>query len=255
MNNLSISRTPAAAGMAWIKQGWHLFKQAPIPWTGMTALVFLVLMAVGMVPLAGLVAVHVLSPFIVAGYMAASRGGSRGETVSFIYLAAGWRENRNRNTLLLVGALYMLGTLLIFELVKYFTNGDMQALLQQTQNPAAMTPEQAEQILATALPAMALGSLLFAPLLMATWFAPALVLFENFPAGKSLWWSLWACWVNWRSILLYSLVLGMIGMVALILPFGLGLLIFVPWTLASTYAAYEDIFLRVEPDDAPMDAA
>ena len=255
MNNLSISRTPAAAGMAWIKQGWHLFKQAPIPWTGMTALVFLVLMAVGMVPLAGLVAVHMLSPFIVAGYMAASRGGSRGETVSFIYLAAGWRENPNRNTLLLVGALYMLGTLLIFQLVKYFTDGDMQALLQQTQNPAAMTPEQAEQILATALPAMALGTLLFAPLLMATWFAPALVLFETFPAGKSLWWSLWACWMNWRSILLYSLILGMIGMVALILPFGLGLLIFVPWTLTSTYAAYEDIFLRVEPADPPIDVA
>jgi hypothetical protein len=251
MNNLSITRTPAAAGMAWIKQGWQLFKLAPIPWTGMTALVFLVLMAVGMVPMVGLVAVHVLSPFIVAGYMAASRGGSRGDTISFIYLAAGWRESRN--TLLLIGALYMLGTLLIFQLVKYFTDGDMQALLQQTQNPAALTPEQAEQILATALPAMMLGTLLFAPLLMATWFAPALVLFENFSTGRSLWWSLWACWMNWRSILLYSLVLGMIGMVALILPFGLGLLIFVPWTLTSTYAAYEDIFPRAEPPDPPVE--
>jgi hypothetical protein len=253
MNNLSISRTPAAAGMAWIKQGWHLFKLAPIPWTGMTALVFLILMAVGMVPLVGLVVVHMLSPFIVAGYMAASRGGSRGETVSFLYLAAGWKESRH--TLLLIGALYMLGTLLIFQLVRYFTDGDMQALMQQTQNPATLTPEQAEQILATALPAMLLGTLLFAPLLMATWFAPALVLFETFPPGKSLWWSLWACWTNWRSILLYSLILGMIGMVALILPFGLGLLIFVPWTLTSTYAAYEDIFARADPPDPVLEVA
>jgi len=240
MTPLTISRPPAAAGMSWIKEGWRLFMLAPIPWTGMTALVFLVLMAVGMVPIVGVLAVHVLSPFIVAGYLAASRGGSAGETVSFIYLGAGWREGRQ--TLLVIGVVYMLATMLIFHLVKFFTGGDMETLLLQAQNPAALTPEQAEQILATAMPAMGMGSLLFAPLLMATWFAPGLVLFEGFPAGRSMWWSLWVCWVNWRPILLYSLILGMAGIVALLIPFGLGLLVFLPWTLTSTYAAYQDIF-------------
>jgi uncharacterized membrane protein len=143
---------------------------------------------------------------------------------------------------LVIGALYMLATLLIFYLVGVFTGGDMEALIRQTQNPSALTPEQAEQMLATALPAMALGSLLFTPLLMATWFAPGLVLFEGFPAGRSMWWSLWACWVNWRPLLLYSLILGLAGMAALLIPFGLGLLVFLPWTLTSTYAAYQDIF-------------
>ncbi len=240
MNMLNVSRPPTAAGTAWIREGWRLFMLAPIPWTGMTALVFLVLMAASMVPVVGVVAVHVLSPFIVAGYMAASRGGSVGEPISFIFLGAGWREGRNH--LLLIGVLYMLATLSIFHLVKTLTGGDMEILLQQTQNPATLTPEQAEQMLATALPAMGLGSLLFAPLLMATWFAPGLVLFEGFPAGRSMWWSLWACWVNWRPILLYSLILGLAGMVALLIPFGLGLLVFLPWTLTSTYAAYRDIF-------------
>jgi hypothetical protein len=240
MTPLTISRPPAAAGMVWIKEGWRLFMLAPIPWTGMTALVFLVLMAVGMVPVVGVLAVHVLSPFIVAGYLAASRGGSAGEPVSFIYLGAGWHQGRHN--LLLIGVAYMLATLLIFHLVKLLTGGDMESLLIQAQNPAALTPEQAEHILATALPAMGLGSLLFAPLLMATWFAPGLVLFEGFPAGRSMWWSLWACWVNWRPILLYSLILALAGMVALLIPFGLGLLVFLPWTLTSTYAAYQDIF-------------
>lgn len=247
MTPLTISRPPFAAGIAWVKAGWRLFMLAPVPWTGMTALVFLVLMAVSMLPVVGTLAVHVLSPFIVAGYLAASRGGGAGEPISFIYLGAGWREGRNN--LLLIGALYMLATLLIFHLVKSLTGGDMEILLQQTQNPAAMTPEQAEQILATALPAMGLGSLLFAPLLMATWFAPGLVLFEGFPAGRSMWWSLWACWVNWRPILAYSLILGLVGMLALMLPFGLGLLVFLPWTLTSTYAAYQDIFSRADESD------
>lgn len=240
MNPLTVSRPPAAAGLAWIKEGWRLFMLAPIPWTGMTALVFLVLMAVGMLPIVGVLAVHVLSPFIVAGYLAASRGGSAGDTISFVYLAAGWREERN--SLLAIGVLYMVATVLIFQSVKLLTGGDMESLLIEAQNPSAMTPEQAERILATALPAMTLGTFLFVPLLMATWFAPGLVLFENFPAGRALWWSLWACWVNWRSILIYSLILGGAGIVALMLPFGLGLLVFVPWTLTSTYAAYQDIF-------------
>lgn len=253
MNTLTVSRTSAVTGVDWIKEGWRLFMLAPIPWTGMTALVFLVLMGIGMLPMIGVLAVHVLSPFIVAGYMAASRGGSRGETISFIYLAAGWRESRN--TLMVIGAIYMIATLLIFQSVKYFTGGDMEALLQQSQNPAALTPEQAEIILSTALPAMSLGTLLFAPLLMATWFAPALVLFENFPAGRALWWSLWACAVNWRSILVYSLLLGVAGLIALMLPFGLGLLVFVPWTLTSTYAAYQDTFKSAYTTDGISETA
>ncbi len=245
MNTLTVSTPPAAAGMAWIKEGWRLFLLAPVPWTGMTALVFLVLMGIGMLPLVGAAVVHILSPFIVAGYLAASRGGNAGETISFVYLGAGWHEGRQ--TLFSIGLVYMLATLLIFFAVKFFTDGDMEMLLKQSQNPAEMTPEQAEHILATALPAMALGMLLFTPLLMATWFAPGLALFERFPPKQALWWSFWACMRNWRPLMIYSLILGMAGMIALMIPFGLGLLVFLPWTLTSTYAAYQDIFCPKQP--------
>jgi uncharacterized membrane protein len=244
MPPLTVARPPAIAGLAWIKEGWRLFKLAPIPWTGMTALVFLVLMGLGMLPLVGGLLVHILSPFVVAGYMAASRSGERGEPITFIYLGAGWREGRD--VLLVIGVVYMLATLLIFNLVGFFTGGDLEALLRQAQNPATLTPEEAESMVSTALPALSLGTLLLTPLLMATWFAPALALFERFPAGRAMWWSLWACAVNWRPILYYSLMLGLAGIVAVLIPFGLGLLVFVPWTLTSTYAAYRDLFVPVE---------
>ena len=244
MPSLTVARPPAVAGLAWTKEGWRLFKLAPIPWTGMTALVFLLLMGVGMLPMAGSLIVHVLSPFVVAGYLAASRGGDRGEPVTFVYLGAGWREGRD--ALLMIGVVYMLATLLIFHLVGFLTGGDMEAVMNQVQNPTDLAPEEARRIVETALPAMGLGTLLFAPLLMATWFSPGLALFERFPAGRALWWSLWACAVNWRPILYYSLILGLAGIVAVVIPFGLGLLVFVPWTLTSTYAAYRDIFVPIE---------
>jgi hypothetical protein len=243
---LTISRPPAIAGLAWVKEGWRLFKLAPIPWTGMTALVFLVLMALGMLPLAGGFLVHVLSPFVVAGFLAASRGGSQGEPVTFVFLGAGWREGRN--ALLVIGVAYMLAALLIFNLVGFLTGGDLEALLRQAQNarrpdtrggrargghrPAGPEPGHA------AVRAPAHGHLVFP--------RPGAV--RALSAGRALWWSLWACAVNWRPILYYSLMLGLAGVVAVLIPFGLGLLVFVPWTLTSTYAAYRDIFVPVEAE-------
>ena len=237
---LTVTRPPAAQGIAWVKQGWDLFKSYPVPWAGMTALVFLILMGVGALPYVGGFLVHALSPFIVAGFLAASRASRNGEIVNFLYLGAGYREGRN--SLFVIGMAYMLATLLVFRLVAFFTGGDMSLLMAQIEQPHRLTPEEAEALLQGILPALALGSALMTPLLMATWFSPGLAHFEGFAPGKAMWWSLWACAVNWRPLLVYTSILALLGIVAVIIPFGLGLLVFIPWTLTSTYAAYEDIF-------------
>ncbi|PIV88587.1 MAG: hypothetical protein COW48_05145 [Hydrogenophilales bacterium CG17_big_fil_post_rev_8_21_14_2_50_63_12] len=244
MNPLTISRPPASAGLLWIKEGWRLFKQAPIPWMGMTALVFMVIIGVSMIPLIGRHLIELLSPFLVAGYFSASRAAMSGEPIAFTHLGAGVQSGRD--TLLRIGVAYMVCSFLIFLLVRALTGSDLHVLLQQTQNPAEMTPELANQIVTTGMPALLLATLLFTPLIMATWFSPGLVLFEGLPPLRALWWSLWACWVNWRPLLYYSLMLGLLAMVAIIIPFGLGMLVFIPLTLISTYVAYCAIFTPAE---------
>ena len=244
MSELTVFRPPAAQGIAWVREGWSLFKLAAVPWAGMTALVFLVLIGVGSLPYVGAVVVHAISPFVVAAYMAASRAGLRGEPVNFLFLGAGF--NTGRNSLFVIGIAYMLATLLIFRLVAFFTGGDLDALVAQVEQPHALTPDEAQTLLQGVLPAMSLGALLMVPVLMATWFAPALAHFEGFPPAKAVWWSLWACGVNWRPLLVYSSILGLAGIVAVVIPYGLGLLVFIPWTLTSTYVAYRDIFQAPE---------
>lgn len=239
--SLTVARPPAAQGLTWVRLGWDLFKQAPVPWSGMTALVFLLLMLLGALPYVGGFLIHALSPFIVAGYLAASRAGSRGEPVTFVFLGAGLGQGRD--SLLVMGLAYMLASLLVFRGVAFFTGADLSLLTAQVQDPHALTPEEARALLDGILPAMGLGVLLMTPLLMATWFSPGLAHFENFRPWKAMWWSLWACAVNWRPILVYSSLLGLLAMVALIIPFGLGLLVFIPLALISTYAAYRDIFV------------
>jgi hypothetical protein len=249
MPALTVLRPPAAQGLAWVKQGWELFKQAPIPWAGMTALVFLVLMGVGALPYVGAFLVHALSPFIVAGYLAASRAGEEGEPINFTFLGAGVRQGRD--SLFVIGMAYMLATLLVFRLVAFFTGGDLSVLMAQVENPHVLTPEEAEALLQGILPTFGLGALLMAPLLMATWFSPGLAHFEGFRPAKAMWWSLWACAVNWRPLVVYSSILGLLGIFALMIPYGLGLLIFIPWTLTSTYAAYRDIFVPQAAESMP----
>ena len=248
MTPLAISRPPASAGLLWIKEAWRLFKQAPVPWMGMTALVFMVIIGVNMIPWIGRYAIELLSPFLVAGYFSASRAAVAGEPVPFIHLGAGIRDGRD--ALLRIGGVYLIGSLLIFALVTWITGSDLRELMQQMQDPAGRSTTEFNNLVANALPAMMLASILFAPLLMATWFSPGLALFDGYPAGCALWWSLWACWVNWRPILYYSLILGALGTVALIIPFGLGMLMFLPLTLISTYVGYRMIFTPDEVAEA-----
>jgi hypothetical protein len=244
---LVITRPAARDGVVWMKSGWAWFKPAPVPWMGMTALVLLVLMGVGSIPVLGRFAVELLSPFMVAGYLSASRAAESEQPVTFLHLGEGFRP-ASRIPLAIMGGIYLAGMLAIDLVMRQLGGDGFQQLAQLAVNPAGLPPEQAEAVLNAAMPAILTGLLLLTPLVMATWFAPALVLFNGFPVGHALWWSLWASTVNWRPLLVYSMLMGLLGMVALLIPFGLGLLVFLPWVLSSTYAAYRSIFQPAVPE-------
>lgn len=228
--------------MAWLRESWRLFKVAPVPWMGMTALVFLALLLVSSYTFRGLV--EVLMPFIAAGYMSASRAALQGEPVTFLHLGVGAR--RGLAALLGIGVFYMGGTLFLDFLARQ-VSGDAidQLILLAQQDPASIDPLAARELLERAMPGVLTALILLTPLLLATWFAPALVLFDGFGALNSLWWSLWACVVNWRPMAVYAGVVMPIGFLAALIPFGLGLLVFMPLFMIATYLAYRAMFVTV----------
>jgi uncharacterized membrane protein len=238
---LTVARPASRAGLDWLKTAWLWFRPAPIAWMGMTALVFLVLMVVAKLPYLGGLLIEILSPFLVAGFMSASRAAEEGQPVTFLHLGAGF-IGEHRIGLAIMGGVYLAGMLLIDLVMRQMGGEGFQQMAQLASNPAGIPPEQAEAIIGQALPAILTGLLLLTPLVMATWFAPALVLFDGFSASNAMWWSLWVCAVNWRPLLTYSAVMGLIGVAAMLIPFGLGLLVFMPLVLCSTYAAYRAIF-------------
>ena len=90
-----------------------------------------------------------------------------------------------------------------------------------------------------------LGSLvvmaLSIPIYMALWFAPALVVLHDMEPAAAMKASFVACLRNTLPFLLYSVILTLLSLLALI-PVGLGLLLFAPVVLASIYCAYRDIY-------------
>jgi len=99
------------------------------------------------------------------------------------------------------------------------------------------------------LPAVLTGLLLFTPLIMATWFAPALILFGGARLGTALGVSLKAVVKNWASLTVNGLVLGLMLFFAALVPLLLGLLVAMPVLFGSLYASYQAIF-AVWADDA-----
>jgi uncharacterized membrane protein len=244
MSALTVTRPPMAASVEWLKSGFRLFYASAIPWMGMSAAFFLASFGISLIPVVGPVLVELVSPLVVAAFMASSRAAERGEPAGILHLGAGLQGPRN--ALLILGAVYMLASQLVGLIMRLVGGEAVQQLVSAVVQPNGVPADELRELLDQATPAILLGTLLFTPVLVATWFAPALVLFDGFSAGKAMFWSLWACLVNWRPMLAYGLLVSLLGAALLLIPFGLGLLVFLPVAMASTYAAYNGQFVSVQ---------
>jgi uncharacterized membrane protein len=91
--------------------------------------------------------------------------------------------------------------------------------------------------------AVLLALALMLPLLMAVWFAPALVVFHDMPATTAMRMSFSGCLKNMVPFLVYG-ILGFFLAILATLPLAAGWLVLVPMLWGSAYAGYRDIFVR-----------
>ena len=227
---------PTGHGWAWLAGGWWYFKQNPVAWVLAILTWILLAMGVGMIPLLGGLVVNLFTPVIAAGFMIGCHAQHEGEDFTIGHLFAGFSNNPGQ--LLLVGVIYFGAMLLLVigMMIGLFGLLDMEAM--QSQNPemvmgAMMSPGIIIAIL--------LGSLLFIPLMMAYFFAPALVALDDMKALEAMKLSFSGCLKNMLPLTVYGL-LAMLLVILGSIPLGLGLLIVLPLLTASMYAAYRDIY-------------
>jgi len=256
----------AGHGWAWISRAWSLFKQEPRIWLLAVALVYLVTIALSMVPVVGSLATMLLGPVFAGGLMLGAQTQQRTGTLSVVAGFDGF--SRHGGQLALVGVLYLLGVVLVFVAAGLvavtaggLSAGSLEAL--NTGDPEAVAAAMGPGILSLVLVAM----LFFVPLLMAYWFAPPLVALEGLSALDAMRMSFRGCLKNILPFLVYGLALFFL-LVALSLLFGLLaamlsaiaeslavvavalliplMLVFAVIVVLSIYTGYQDIFLSDE---------
>lgn len=225
----------AGRGWDWIAAGWELFKKQVGMWIALL-IVFLVVMAVlALIPLLGTLATTVLTPVFGAGLFVAARAVDEGRSLEFGQLFAGFREPFVK--LVLVGAIY-LGSALVIALVVGFASGVSILAISAGTVPEVATPAAALTLVLAFLIMFAL----LAPVLMAIWFAPALVAFHGRGAIEAMQESFLGCLRNIMPFLVYGVVVLVLGVIASI-PLFLGWLVLGPVLAASAYTSYKDIFI------------
>ena len=223
-----------------------MFTGAPGVWIVITVLYLVIMVMLSFVPVLGSLATTLLAPVFAGGVLLGCRAADRGGALTVAHLFAGFAERLW--PLMLVGLLYLVGTLAIVAVVGAL----LFAAVGMTGIAALMTGDPLQAGLAAfaalgigALLAVLLGLLLGIPLLMAFWFAPALVALRNdepLAAAKA---SFDACLRNMLPMLVYSL-LGLAFAIGASIPFLLGWFVLGPVFAASFYASYKDIFERAE---------
>lgn len=227
----------AGQGVSWIGAGWKLFARAPLMWIVALLIIVVIAVVVNMVPIIGQIAFQILTPVFYGGLIVACRSLERGGDFELEHIFAGFKTQLAN--LCIVGAIFLVGMLALFVVFAFFAGfGILGAML------SGSTDDIAPALLASGFSILLGGLVMLAlmiPLLMAYWFAPALVIMHGLGAWEAMKASFFGCLRNFIPFLVYGIVMLVLCIVASI-PLGLGLLVWIPLSFTSTYAAYRDIF-------------
>lgn len=227
-------RAEAGACFDWLRQAWAMFAANPGVWVSMALLLIVFYLALSIVPFLGSFAANLLLPAFSAGVLAMCRHQAQGEEASLNHLLEGF-QGTAASGLVVVGALYGAALLLIVGVAFMVAGGGVVGGLVMGR-PAGLGVAFGGLMVS-----LLLILVLATPLIMAMFFAPALVFFHGMPPVAAMKASFHACALNWLSLSVYGLLLSVLMFFAL-LPVGLGLLVLIPLLYGTLYAAYRDIF-------------
>jgi len=244
--NMQIRVVDASHGWRWIAEGILIFRKNPPQWILLIAILFIGSRVLFAIPLIGVIAV-LIAPNFLAGLSHGAQALAQGKPLRIGYLASGFLKNAAQ--LITIGGVSLVGQFLTLMAI-VLVGGEALSGISKTMAAGAATPETIEAM-RTAAPrmmmALIVGLGISLPLMMAVWFAPLLVFFDDVKPLPALVLSLWACLKNVLPLLIYCLAV-LVPMV-IVTPLSiavrqpdLGLWLLAPILVPSIYAGYKDLF-------------
>jgi hypothetical protein len=241
-------------GARWLADGWRLFRAAPLGWLALVFAYWLIMTLVSVVPLVGVAAASVLVPAFSVGFMAAARAAARRGPLELALLFDGFRHHLRSQIIL--GVVYFACLGLVLAATALADEGALAGWMLAGRRPEDEVL-QSDGFLA----ALACAAALYAPVLMMFWFAPPLAAWHGVGPAKALFFSFFACLMNWRAFLVYGAVTALVALalplaalsalmlfsggalkltvMSLVFPL---LIVLLPTLFASFYASYRDVF-------------
>lgn len=224
---------PVTRVIEWFITGWQLFLKNPGVWVLQTLIFIALNLMVGIMPVLGQILVPVLFPVFCAGMINGCARLTRGEKLEVAHLFDGFR--RNMGNLIVLGGCYLTGGLIM--LLVALLIGGSGALLGLMFGSAGA----AGAVFGGMMFFGAVFYLLWILLIMALWFAPALVMLSGVAPLESLLMSLRACARNLAALVVTGIALYVVIWLAM-LPAGLGVLVVMPVIAGAVYASWRDVF-------------
>ena len=191
-------------GYRWFAEGIKLFISQPWPWLALVGVTLLLMLVLSFLPFLGLVGIFTLFPGIAAGFLLASRAAMDQQTINFQHLLAGFKTAPR--PLMAIGGLSFLIFFIALIIILLGWREEFQHLVQLMQSDA---PDK--EVLMSAAQQLTQPSLLVLAVMLllaiATWFAPALVLFRQAEARAAMVLSFRACLVNFAPFLVFCVLL------------------------------------------------
>ncbi len=252
---MRLNIVPARTGLQWVKQGVRLFFKQPLAMSGLFFMFMALLSVASLLPLIGSALALALLPAATLGLMAATREAEDGQLPMPTILATAFRAGRQRaRAMLVLGAYYALGFLLLMGFSALIDGGDFAGLYLVGGKITEEVVTQPDFQMA-----MWAALLLYAPLSLMFWHAPALVHWHDVSPAKSLFFSFMACWKNFGAFVVFGLVwIGLmmaVGMSVTLLAMLVGspelaavamfpaVLVVVAMFFASLYFTFKDCFI------------
>jgi hypothetical protein len=274
---IAFVRHSGSRGIHWFKEAYAMLSMHRLRWVTLLLMYYLLLGVIDLVPYVGQLAVPLLKPVFAVGFLAAAWAQERGHAPEPRQLFEGFRSNLW--ALLPLGLFLLLGILLAISGSALLDGGKLVSFLTNPPAPPAEGAEApadaptADSVLGESRvqAGMLFAGLLGVPVVLALWFAPALVVFQDCGAGQAIATSLRAALANWQPILVYGVLVFFWGglvpgvsatLIAMIAPKSIGFIVvllgllpyvclFTATLHISDYVAYRDIFHAGESGPSP----
>jgi hypothetical protein len=241
MSEINVVNT--GRGVVWLIEGFEYFRRSAGAWIGTSIILIVINIVSGVIPFVGIIIMQILTPVFIGGLLLGCRDIANDGKLLINHLFSGF--NKEFGNLVVLGLIYTLGSIFIMMsmvLIAFVTVG-LDSFINIVNGDSTFIFEDfyTSNYVASILMIVLIGLLLFVPLLMAFWFAPALTVLDGQKPLESIKNSFIGCLKNVIPFLIYGLV-GLILSILATIPLLLGWFILMPMIIASIYISYLDIF-------------